>query len=97
MRHLYALSRGLIGAATGLVLGLSLGAAVLAIAQGTPLLPPTVSVDAQLEQAQRLNLQLRKANAQAEYTAATCQEQLLDATKKVAEMEAKSKVVEKKP
>ena len=46
---------------------------------------PALSCEQQLEQAQRTVLQLRKANAQSDFQAASLQEALMDLQKKQAE------------
>jgi hypothetical protein len=86
----------LLGAGTGVVLGITLGTAAITLAQGTPAFtPPPASCEQQLDQAQRVILNMRKNNAQIEFNAATAQEQLMDLQKKVAELEAKSKAAAK--
>ncbi len=88
--------RYLISAVLGLGLGiLGAGGAMLAaqsLAPGTPV----PSCEAQLDQAQRTIIQLRKANAQSDFRSASLEEALLDAQKKATEQDAKGKAAEKK-
>ena len=80
-----SLSWGMLGALTGLILGLSLGLMLTAaVAQSLPT-PPAPTCEQQLDQAQRTILQLRKANAQSDFQAASLQETLMDLQKKQAE------------
>lgn len=60
----------------------------------TPAPPPTC--EAQLEDARSINIFLKKQKAQAEFQAATYEEMITSLNKKVTELEAKSKPVEKK-
>jgi hypothetical protein len=58
--------------------------------------PPAQSCEQQLDNAQRVILQLRKQAAQAEFQNVTLQESLLDQQKKQAEADQKGKAAEKK-
>lgn len=72
----------LTSAVLGLMIAAALGVAYDAFGQAAP---PTPTCEQQLEQAQKAILQLRKANAQSDFQAASLQEALMDLQKKQAE------------
>ena len=76
------LSWGLIGAITGLVVGLSLGLTLTAFAQAAP--PPApapLTVEQQLDQAKATILQLREANLQCEWRGIQMEKAMAEAQK----------------
>jgi len=76
-------------------LGTMIGAVGFVYGQaGAPIAAPTC--EQQLEQATRTILKLRKVNAESDYRNAALEESLMDAQKKLAAADAKSKAVEKK-
>jgi hypothetical protein len=71
---------------------LLLATPAMAIAQS-----PAVTCETQLEEARSINVQLRKAKAQSDFTAASMEEAMTSVQKKIADLEAKSKAAEHKP